>query len=75
LAEDPGNGESFGMHRCRLTAEGIVDAWRQNHMGPEAWLQAVDARFTLNGLKLNYPYLGPGSIECFELAESEVSTG
>jgi len=75
LAEDPGNGESFGMHRCRLTAEGIVDAWQQNHMGPEAWLQAVDARFTLNGLKLNYPYLGPGSIECFELAESEVSTG
>src|SRR5262249_20223137 len=22
MAEDPGNGESFGMHRCRLTAEG-----------------------------------------------------
>jgi hypothetical protein len=75
LAEDPGNGESFGMHRCRLTAEGIVDAWRQHYREPEAWLQAVEARFTLNGLKLNHPYLGPGSIECFDLTESGVGTG
>jgi hypothetical protein len=25
-AVEPGTGESFGSHRCRLTAEGIVDA-------------------------------------------------
>src|SRR5262245_17769692 len=27
-AVEPGSGESFGSHRCRLTAEGIVAAWR-----------------------------------------------
>src|SRR5207249_725135 len=24
LAEEPGDGESFGMHRCRLLADGII---------------------------------------------------
>jgi hypothetical protein len=71
LAEDPGNGESFGMHRCRLTAEGIIDAWRQGRNDPQARLDAVDARFGRNGLQLDRPYLAAGSSDQFEIVAPE----
>jgi hypothetical protein len=60
VADDPGTGESFGMHRCRLVAEGLADAFRSNVIGADARLEAVRARFARNGLNLDAPYLGPG---------------
>ena len=33
VAMEPGSGESFGSHRSRLVAEGLVDAWRQATCG------------------------------------------
>ncbi|HEX4496934.1 MAG TPA: T3SS effector HopA1 family protein [Thermoanaerobaculia bacterium] len=71
LAEDPRTGESFGMHRCRLTAEGMVDAWNQGRTAPEDRWQAVAARFARNGFDLERPYLNPGSVDRFELAGME----
>jgi HopA1 effector protein family len=67
LAEEPNTGESFGMHRCRLVAEGLVDAWKQGAHTLEERIQAVDTKFTSNGLKLDRPYLSPGSVELFDL--------
>jgi hypothetical protein len=61
LAEDPGNGESFGMHRCRLVAEGIADAFRKGRQQAASRLEAVEARFTAAGLDLDRPHLNPGS--------------
>jgi hypothetical protein len=63
LAEDPGNGESFGMNRCRLVAEGLVDAWLHGLPGPEGRLEAVRARFTAAGMSLEHPHLNAGSTE------------
>ena len=63
VADDPGNGESFGMNRCRLLAEGIVDAFRSNATTPEARLQAVRTRFALNRLDMNSPHLGAGLVD------------
>ncbi|HEY0510855.1 MAG TPA: T3SS effector HopA1 family protein [Thermoanaerobaculia bacterium] len=60
LAEDPGNGESFGMHRCRLLAEGLAEAWRRGGPGP---LEAVRARFARAGLSLAALHLNPGSMD------------
>jgi hypothetical protein len=65
VAVDPGTGESFGMHRCRLTAEGIVDAWRDGSQDVRARLSAVAARFAGAGLDLARPYLGPAWIDAF----------
>jgi hypothetical protein len=62
-ADDPGNGESFGMHRCRLLAEGLVEAYRSNIAGTDARIKAVQARFSQNGLNLDAPYLAPGLAE------------
>ena len=65
VAVDPGNGESFGLHRCGLAAEGIVDAWRDGKQDLPARLRAVAARFAAAGLDLARPYLGPGCVDLF----------
>ena len=66
LAEDPGNGESFGMQRCRLLAEAMLSAWRLGQIEPEARLRAAKARFAADGLSLDAPWLAPGSVDVFE---------
>lgn len=65
VAVDPGTGESFGLHRCRLAAEGVVDAWRKGRHDVPARLSAVAARFAGAGLDLACPYLGPGWVDLF----------
>ncbi|HLY99621.1 MAG TPA: T3SS effector HopA1 family protein [Candidatus Angelobacter sp.] len=66
VAEDPGNGESFGMHRCRMVAEGVVDAWLQGTQSPEARMAAVRQRFLQNGIALERPYMSTASQDVFE---------
>lgn len=68
LAEDPNTGESFGMNRCRMTAEAIVDAWRNGESSTAARLKAVAARFAQEGYNLDLPYLNPGSLSLPEVA-------
>jgi hypothetical protein len=61
FAEDPGGGESYGSHRCRLIADAVVTAWRAGERSPERRLRCVEERFRAAGLDLSRPYLGPGS--------------
>ena len=65
-AVEPGNGESFGSHRCRLTAEGIVDAWRAGARGSSARIAAIERRFAAAGIDLKRPWLGPAGFDPFE---------
>lgn len=65
VAIEPGTGESFGSHRCRLVAEGIVETWRAGKKGVSARMAAVAARFSSAGLDLARPYLGPGWLDVF----------
>jgi len=69
VAVEPGSGESFGSHRCRLTAEGIVDAWRAGDQKSAARFAAVSARFALAGLDLARPWLGPSGVDLFDIPE------
>ena len=65
-AVEPGTGESFGSHRCRLMAEGIVDAWRRGEQErASALCRNVEARFAAAGLDLRRPWLGPGGVDPF----------
>jgi hypothetical protein len=64
-AVEPGTGESFGSHRCRLMAEGIVDAWRRGEQGALARYAATEARFAAADLDLKRPWLGPGGVDPF----------
>lgn len=52
FAESPPGGESFGMHRCRLVAEGLVTAFERGATAPEARAEAVFERLAGYGLDL-----------------------
>ena len=65
-AVEPGSGESFGTHRCRLTAEGIVDAWRVGEQSAKARIEAISKRFAAVGLDLTRPWVGPSGYDPFE---------
>jgi hypothetical protein len=66
LAEDPGQAESFGMQRCRLLAEAISAAYlnpSQTGAPQETVLEAVVHRLELAGVRADFPYLSPGSVD------------
>ncbi|HEX4962668.1 MAG TPA: T3SS effector HopA1 family protein [Thermoanaerobaculia bacterium] len=65
LAESPETGESFGMHRCRLLAEGIVAAWNEGRQDAAARWRSVGRRFAADGLSLARPYLNAGSRDVY----------
>ena len=59
LAEDPGDGQSFGQHRCRLIADGLVDAHERGLGSLEERVAAVHERFAAAGLDVDAPHLNP----------------
>jgi hypothetical protein len=62
IAEEPNTGESFGMHRSRLVAEGVAGAFARGTQRAADRLAAVAERFSANGLDLARPHLSPGSM-------------
>jgi hypothetical protein len=70
LAEDPGTGESFGMHRCRLLADGLWWAWRAGRRGTAERLAAVGDAFERAGVSIEHPWRSPGPVTDYpELAD------
>ena len=67
VAMEPGSGESFGSHRSRLVAEGLVEAWRHGDGRRGARLSAVAERFAAAGLDVARPWLGLGAADQFLL--------
>lgn len=63
FAEDPANGESFGMSRCRVVAEGVWNAFRAGAHGVQASLPIVVEQFRRYGLDAERPWLNPGSVD------------
>ncbi len=76
VAEDPGTGESFGMHRCRLLAEGALTAFEHGDRtgDGELLLAAVVDRFKRDGLDLEHPYLNAGSRDVYTLGAAGSKT-
>ena len=61
VAEDPGDGRSFGQHRCHLVSEGLVRAFTAGDFGSERVMTAVGHRFAEDGLTVKRPWLNAGS--------------
>jgi hypothetical protein len=61
FAESPPTGESFGMHRCRLVAEGLVQAFAAGATDDEARVEAILARFVGYGLDPEAPERNPAT--------------
>ena len=66
FAEEPGTGESFGMSRCRLLAEGIWNGWLQGEQDEHDQLEAIKKQFETNGIPFKHPYLRPGAVDHYE---------
>lgn len=65
LADDPGNGESFGMQRCRLIAEALAGPAGRQAAGGAARLDVVRQRFVAEGLDLDRPWLSAGKSDIY----------
>jgi HopA1 effector protein family len=65
LAEDPGTAESFGQHRCRLLADGMIRANEQGARGPDERLAVVMHSFASAGINLESPYLNSNSTDVY----------
>lgn len=61
FAEDPGGAQSFGLHRCRLVAEGAVRALQSGAVSVRERLEIVETRFLEEGIPLDRPYLNAQS--------------
>ena len=67
LAEDPDRGESFGQHRCRLLAEGLLQGHERRAGSPDEGVQIVSECFACEGLSLDAPYLNAHSQDHYSL--------
>lgn len=61
LSEGPGDGESFGGHRCGLIARGLVRAFESRASSEASRREAVRESFEAAGLDPRRPYLEAGS--------------
>jgi hypothetical protein len=61
LAEDPGGGQSFGMHRCGLIADGLLRARERGATSTERRVEAVVERLREEGIDPDAPHLSGGS--------------
>jgi hypothetical protein len=69
LAEEPdqkfGVQESFGMNRCQIVANGLLEAWQQGDDSPQGRMQAILGQFSHLGIDLQRPYLNANSEDIY----------
>ena len=65
VAEPSPGGQRFGEHRCRLLAEAVVAADEAGARSVPERAAAVRERFAAEGLRLDAPYLQPGSDDAY----------
>jgi hypothetical protein len=68
LAEDPATQESFGQHRCRILAEGIIRAHEEMAKSLNDRLRIVESHFASQGIRISEPYLNPRSVDNYTFA-------
>jgi hypothetical protein len=67
LAEDPGDGQSFGMHRAALLAHAAVRAHELGYESEQERAGVLSETFAKRGLDIERPYLNAGSSDRYEL--------
>jgi hypothetical protein len=63
MAEDPGDGQSFGQHRCSLVAKALQQAYEEGLESVQERAAAIMRGFTRQGLDAARPWLNPGSAD------------
>lgn len=71
LAEEPDfkfvAQESFGMNRCQLVANGLLNAHLEGRHSPEQRWDAIAAQFDSLGVKMEQPYLNATTEDCYPI--------
>lgn len=69
LAEEPKqkftSSESFGMNRCQIVANGLLQAWYQKDNSPSKRIKAILNQFSLSGIDLHCIYLNANSNDIY----------
>lgn len=69
LAEEPNykftKQESFGMNRCQMIANGLLQSWYKGESSPKERLASILQQFSSLGIKLEYPFLNAGSEDIY----------
>ena len=69
LAEEPdqkfAERESFGMNRCQIIANGLLEAWNQGKNSLDEKMQAIFEQFVLSGIDLSRTYLNADSEDIY----------
>lgn len=69
LAEEPTQKfaaqESFGMNRCQIVANALLEAWTKGKNALEERMQAIDQHFARHLIDLQRPYLNPSSEDIY----------
>ncbi len=69
LAEEPDRKfavqESFGMNRCQIVANGLLEAWCSGDDSPERRMDSILKHFSLLGIELQCSYLNANSKDIY----------
>ncbi|MEH2168903.1 MAG: T3SS effector HopA1 family protein [Nostoc sp.] len=69
LAEEPdrkfAEQESFGMNRCQIIANGLLEAWHSLDDSPEGRITSILKQFSRVGVELQRSYLNANSVDIY----------
>jgi hypothetical protein len=57
----------FGMHRCQIVAQGLLDAWLEEDNSATRRMRSIRDRFDLAEISWEAPYLNPGSEDIYHM--------
>ncbi|TVP62142.1 MAG: hypothetical protein EA343_12275 [Nodularia sp. (in: Bacteria)] len=70
LAEEPSQKfaaqESFGMNRCQIVANALLEAWEKGKNAMEERMKVIDQHFAQHLIDLQRPYLNPSSEDIYQ---------
>jgi hypothetical protein len=71
LSEEPNQKfaaqESFGMNRCQIVANALLEAWEKGKNAIEERIQIIDKHFAQHLIDVQRPYLNPSSEDIYIL--------
>ncbi|KOP23518.1 hypothetical protein AMR41_25440 [Hapalosiphon sp. MRB220] len=69
VAEEPAQKfvvqESFGMNRCQIVANALLEAWQKGQNSTQQRIQIIYQHFARFGIDLRRPYLNPSSEDVY----------
>jgi hypothetical protein len=70
LAEEPNQKfapqESFGMNRCQIVANALLESWQKGKNALEERIEVINQHFVQHLIDVQHPYLNPASEDVYQ---------